>query len=146
MKIFFNSKLISLKFGDRVSWLELFNSRICYYKTGRDWSLHFKFNKKYKFIRNSDLDVKRIQFREWWQDTKLKLYPFSVYYEFHSMDCDNCESWRAYKFKNGRKALKYMQDSFEWAEGFTYWNRLTKKEYEEYKSYTRDHRAEYYNY
>ena len=146
-KIFFENKLITFRISDGVSFIHLFNDRLslCYVNS-TFWAISLKLFKKRRYFRADDYEALAIRFKRFRNKAKLVLYPFPVYFECDSMDCDTYQTWRAYKFKCGYLASKYIERSYQEAEGATYWTRLTKAEYEDYQESSRDHRAEYYNY
>lgn len=78
----------------------------------------------------------------------LKLNPFPVYYWHWGRDCDGVEAAHTVKYENGRTAIKSIESSYEWADGPMSFTRISKRQYNQYKSegYTRDRYAEMDNY
>jgi hypothetical protein len=146
-KIFFENKLITVRISDYVFFIHLFNDRLSFcYVDPTMWGIGLKLFKKERYFRAHDYEALANRFKRFRNKAKLVLYPLPVYFECDSMDCDTYQTWRAYKFKCGYLASKYIDRSYEEAEGPTYWTRLTKDEYNEFQESSRDHRAEYYNF
>lgn len=67
-----------------------------------------------------------------------------VYFQVDSMDCDCSRSVRAVRYKNMREAERCIDSIYDNAEGPIYVTRISKKDYQSFKSYRRDLAAEAY--
>ena len=146
-KILINTKYLKARLFTNVDYVDLFGGYMGYTRVHTSsgnisWTAH---------IGKSVMSKAKLQ-RMWWDlddwffEAKIKYNPFPVYFELNEMDCDHFEVWQHYKFKNGWAAVKYMEKQREYAEGFQRWTQLTKKQYNDYQSSSRDHLAEKANY
>lgn len=145
-KIFIHTKYLKARLFTNVGYIELFGGYMGYTifhtSSGNDWTVCIgkRVMSKAKLKRLAwDLD-------DWFFEAKIKYNPFPVYFELNEMDCDHHEVRQSLKFKNGWAAIKYMHKQREYAEGFQRWTQLTKQQYNDYQSSSRDHLAEKYNY
>jgi hypothetical protein len=69
-----------------------------------------------------------------------------VYYSYFSRDCDMCESYNAYEYKNYYQARNQQAESYEWAEGPMSYDEISKEEYQDLSGHyhTRDRVMEAY--
>lgn len=73
---------------------------------------------------------------------KFRLTPWPVYLCWDSTDCDHFRAVYARRYPNGWTACRAIDAEYEDAEGPTYWHRMTKREYDEFKPWHRDIAAE----
>jgi hypothetical protein len=88
-----------------------------------------------KYIERRDLS--RYKYNIMTAFRMLQFWP--VYLEVWSRDCDMCESRHAYRFPTYWHAYRYMQDMrHNWSEGPCSFAFITRKDYENYESTSRD--------
>jgi len=146
-KILINTKFLKARLFTNLDYVELFGGCIAFTwgntrSGGTYWTAHLGKRQ----LTKRELQRLKWDLDDWFFEAKIKYNPFPVYFELNEMDCDHHEVWQSYKFKNGWAAIKYMHKQREYAEGFQRWTQLTKKQYNDYQSSSRDHLAEKYNY
>lgn len=146
-KILINTKYLKVRLFTKAQYIDLFGGYMGWSRTrmsssSTNWGVYF--NKRQ--LTKGELQRLKWDLDDWFFEAKIKYNPFPVYFELNEMDCDHFEVWNSYKFKNGWAAIKYMHKQREYAEGFQRWTQLTKKQYNDYQSESRDHLAEKYNY
>ncbi|WGH49736.1 hypothetical protein [Alishewanella phage vB_AspM_Slickus01] len=97
--------------------------------------------------------VKRINVKHVKNDIKDKLQFFfdkisrrKVYFYNSGMDCDGVSYGSPMTFENIDEANDYIDNAYEWADGYMNFTRISKKQAKEAESYSRDTYAERMNY
>ena len=65
-----------------------------------------------------------------------------VFFYHSGRDCDGVEYGSGCAYKNIHEARESIEDAYEWADGPMSFTRITRKQYEEAESYSRDRFAE----
>ena len=147
-KIFINTKYLKARLFTNVDYIDLFDGYMGWSRfigtsaSTNSWTAHVG----KRVVSNRTLQRLKWDLDDWFFEAKIKYNPFPVYFELNEKDCDHFEVWQSYKFKNGWAAVRSMKKQAEYAEGFQRWTQLTKMQYNDYQSASRDHLAEKYNY
>lgn len=144
MKKFKLGKSLGINPRKRMFTLELFNGSIDLFiyniHGGEKWDYHIKVGKfrKYANIRIRSRYTIKKELRQLRTRVVDIVTRRPVYFYSSGMDCDCVSYGHPVKYDNIFVAEKDIEESYAWADGPMSYERMTKADYEEAESYSRD--------